>query len=43
MKIGILGNIAKIKTAETMEEIISFLQSLGYEQQGLRHIRILMA
>ena len=31
MKIGVLGNIAKIKTAETMEEILAFLQDLGYE------------
>jgi NAD+ kinase len=31
MKIGVLGNIAKIKTAETMQEMLSFLQGLGYE------------
>ena len=31
MKIGVLGNIKKLKAAETMEEIIAFLQELGYE------------
>lgn len=31
MKIGVLGNIAKIKTVETVEEILHFLQMLGYE------------
>lgn len=31
MKIGVLGNIAKIKNAETMEEILRFLQASGYE------------
>ena len=31
MKIGVLGNIKKLKTAETMEEITSFLKDLGYE------------
>lgn len=30
MKIGVLGNIKKLKAAETMEEIVSFLQDLGY-------------
>lgn len=31
MKIGVLGNIKKLKTAETMEEILAFLRDLGYE------------
>ncbi len=31
MRVGVLGNINKIKTAETMEEILSFLQDAGYE------------
>ncbi len=31
MKVGILGNVNKIKTAETLEEIRSFLQDAGYE------------
>ncbi len=31
MKIGVLGNIHKIKTAQTLEELISFLQSEGHE------------
>lgn len=31
MKVGILGNIQKIKTAETMQEIVAFLQGAGYE------------
>lgn len=33
MKIGVLGNINKIKTAETMQEILVFLQGLGYETE----------
>ena len=31
MKIGLLGNLSKIKTEETMQEIIRFLQDSGYE------------
>ncbi len=31
MKVGVLGNINKIKTAQTMEEIVEFLRSSGYE------------
>ena len=31
MKVGILGNINKLKTAQTIEEIASFLQDVGYE------------
>ncbi len=31
MKIGVLGNIAKIKTVDTIRDIISFLRNLGYE------------
>ncbi len=31
MKVGVLGNIHKIKTAETLEGILRFLQSAGYE------------
>lgn len=31
MKIGILGNIKKIKTAETLEEWLLFLRNLGHE------------
>lgn len=31
MRVGVLGNINKIKTAETLDEIIGFLQGVGYE------------
>lgn len=31
MKIGVLGNIAKVKTQETIEELIAYLQACGYE------------
>lgn len=31
MKIGVLGNMNKIKTVRTIDEIIAFLQDLGYE------------
>ena len=31
MKIGVLGNITKIKSAETLDNLIEFLHSLGYE------------
>ncbi len=31
MKIGVLGNIHKLKTMQTMEEIVHFLQDVGYE------------
>ncbi len=31
MKVGVLGNIHKIKTAQTLEELILFLQAAGYE------------
>ena len=31
MKIGVLGGISKIKTAETMQEIVRFLRESGYE------------
>ena len=31
MRVGVLGNINKIKTAETLDEIIGFLQGAGYE------------
>lgn len=31
MKIGLLGNLSKIKTEETMQKIIVFLQDSGYE------------
>ncbi len=31
MKIGVLGNISKIKTAETMQEIVEFLRENGHE------------
>ncbi len=31
MKVGVLGNINKIKTVQTMEEILAFLQQSGYE------------
>ncbi len=31
MRVGVLGNINKIKTAQTMEEILVFLQNAGYE------------
>ncbi len=34
MKVGVLGNINKIKTAETMREIIDFLQKSGYDTLG---------
>ncbi len=31
MKVGVLGNINKIKTAQTMEALVAFLQGEGYE------------
>ncbi len=31
MRVGILGNINKIKTMQTLEEIVAFLQDAGYE------------
>ncbi len=31
MKIGVLGNISKIKTAETMQEIVKFLRENGHK------------
>ncbi len=31
MKVGVLGNINKIKTAQTLEELVSFLQGIGHE------------
>ena len=31
MKIGVLGNKSKVKSAETIEEILRFLQDAGYE------------
>ena len=31
MKIGVLGNLNKIKTAETLKEIVAILQDLGHE------------
>lgn len=31
MKIGVLGNISRIKTSETMQEIIDFLRACNYE------------
>ncbi len=31
MKVGVLGNIHKIKTAQTLEELVLFLRSAGYE------------
>ncbi len=31
MKVGVLGNINKIKTAQTLEEIVAFLQASGYD------------
>lgn len=31
MKIGVLGNLNKIKTAETLHEIVAYLRDLGYE------------
>ncbi len=31
MKIGVLGNLNKIKTAETLREIVAYLRDLGYE------------
>ncbi len=31
MKIGVLGNVHKLKSMQTMEEIVAFLQSVGYE------------
>ena len=31
MKIGVQGNLSKIKTAETIEEIVRFLQESGHE------------
>ncbi len=31
MRVGVLGNIHKLKTAETMKELVDFLQSAGYE------------
>ncbi len=31
MRVGVLGNINKLKTAETMEEILRFLTDYGYE------------
>ncbi len=31
MKVGVLGNVNKIKTAQTMEEIICFLQNAGFD------------
>ena len=31
MKIGILGNLSKVKTEETLQELIAFLQGCGYE------------
>ena len=31
MKIGVLGKITKVKTEETIEEIIRFLQAAGHE------------
>jgi NAD+ kinase len=31
MKIGVLGNLAKVKTEETLQELIAFLQDCGYE------------
>ncbi len=31
MKVGILGNIHKLKTAQTLEELENFLQSCGYD------------
>jgi len=31
MKVGVLGNIAKVKTAQTIEELLCFLRDLGYE------------
>ena len=31
MKVGVLGNINKIKTAETIDGILAFLQEAGYE------------
>ncbi len=31
MRVGVLGNIQKLKTAETMKELVDFLQSAGYE------------
>ncbi len=30
MKVGILGNINKLKTAQTLEEIVEFLQAVGH-------------
>ena len=31
MKIGVLGNVSKIKTAETIQEIVRFLRDNGHE------------
>ncbi len=31
MKIGVLGKISKVKSESTIEEIVAFLRSLGYE------------
>ena len=31
LKVGVLGNINKLKTSETMQEIVTFLQEAGYE------------
>ncbi len=31
MKVGVLGNINKIKTSQTMEEIVAFVREAGYE------------
>ncbi len=31
MKVGVLGNVHKLKTMQTMEEIVAFLREAGYE------------
>ncbi len=31
MRVGVLGNINKLKTAETLDELVAFLKNAGYE------------
>ena len=39
MKVGVLGNINKLKTAETVDEIVGFIQNAGYETVKFRNHR----